>query len=138
MAVACFLAILVAVGQYVYAGEVARAGPLSMKQQHETMTALGREWARAKNAVKKRDFGAAVQTVMFIEQKIAPDVEKIRPHRNAQRRDEFLKYSRQMVADLARLRQAVSDHAPDAAELLNVVDENCQRCHAMFAGGHSG
>lgn len=125
---------------------VPRAGAISqgkvsagfnMKRQHEAMNLLDAQWAEVKRALEKNDFRAASEGVSKMERTSA-DIHKFRLHRNAKRRDEFMRYNKTFAKNLAQLRQATGAEDQSASEkLMSSVEESCNTCHAKFLGGHS-
>jgi hypothetical protein len=137
--IVCTLLILcVALSHEVKAADNVKTGTLSMKRQHETMETLDRQWTKVKDAVKKGDFEAASRGITFMERRLAPDIAKFRPHRHAEKRDEYLQCYEDFVQSLRRLQNVVAtkDASRAAPELVNGVEGSCRRCHDLSAGGH--
>jgi hypothetical protein len=135
----CTLLILcVGLSHEVKAADNVKTGTLSMKQQHATMEALDQQWTKVKDAVKKGDYAVASRGIVFMERRLVPDTAKLRPHRHAGKRDQYLRYNEDFVQSLGRLRMAIATKdAPLAApELVKAVEGSCKQCHDMFAGGH--
>ena len=127
-----------ALNNEVNAADGAKAGTLSMKQQHETMEALDRQWTKVRDAVTKGDRETASRGIAFMERKLVPDTAKLRPHRNPEKRDQYIRFHEEFVGSLKRLQTAVAteDGLRAAPELVKAVEGSCEKCHDMFAGGH--
>jgi hypothetical protein len=138
--VICSLLIFrVALSREVTAAAGVKTGTISMKRQHETMEILDRQWTKVKDEVNKEDFAAASRGITFMEQRLAPDIAKFRPHRNVEKRDQYLQYYGDFIQRLRLLRNAVS--AKDAPRMtpagsVKGVEDSCTQCHDLFAGGH--
>jgi hypothetical protein len=135
----CTLLILcVGLSHEVKAADNVKTGTLSMKQQHETMEALDRQWIKVKDAVTKGDYDAASRGIAFMEWRLVPDTAKFKPHRHGEKRDQYLQYYEDFVQSLGGLGNAVATKdAPRAAPgLVKGVEDSCKQCHDLFAGGH--
>jgi hypothetical protein len=80
---------------------------LDMKSQHQTMKAVDTQWNRAKKALSVKDYTAAEEAVQQMLH-IAPNVERFRPHRNPDKRGQFVERNSDFVKHLSHLKDEIA------------------------------
>jgi hypothetical protein len=118
------------------AEQASKAAVIGMKEQHQIMQTLGAQWSKAKQALVKKDFHTAHRAVQKMVD-VAPNIENLQPHRNPEKREEFIEYSKAFTRSLTQLKRAVfAEDAAASAELVKEIDNTCNQCHTVFGGGH--
>jgi cytochrome c556 len=103
-----------------------------MESQHNSMSITNKQWQTCKKCLEAGDFegaGAALSRM----QKSANNLAKYKPHKNAEKKEDFREQSDNFKKNLSALGKAIKEKDKARTQSLSqAIDNSCLQCHSVF------
>ena len=104
----------------------------AMAMQHSTMSLTDKYWQAVKKSLAAGDFKKTGRSLGQMQKAIA-GLERFKPHKNAERMEEFREQARTFKANLSELDRVVKGQDKVQTESLAAkIDNSCLECHRVF------
>ncbi len=108
-----------------------RVSPV-MREQHNSMLAMDKEWVLCKKSLAADDLAAAGVALDRME-KALRNLERFKPHLRQEGHLDFQKQARNFKAGLTKLAEAVKGKkSVEVPRLIGKIDDGCLKCHEKF------
>ena len=103
-----------------------------MRRQHNAMSSANKYWQAFKKSLQESDFKKTGRSLEGMQKSLA-DLEGFKPHKNAERMEDFREQARTFKANLVKVAHAVKGRDKAQAESLAAkIDTSCLECHHAF------
>jgi cytochrome c556 len=103
-----------------------------MRSQHNSMSVTNKQWLTCKKCLEAGDLEAAGAALSRM-QKAADSLAKFRPHKNAERMEDFREQSDNFKKNLSALGKAIKEKDKVRTQSLSqAIDDSCLQCHGVF------
>lgn len=104
----------------------------AMAKQHHAMSTANKYWQAVKKSLQEGDFEKIGRSLEGMQKALA-DLEGFKPHKNAERIEDFREKARTFKVNLAALSEAVKDQDKAQTESLAAkIGNSCLGCHQVF------
>jgi cytochrome c556 len=96
------------------------------------MSVLNKHWQACKIHLEKGDFAAAGKALDQMQTSLT-GLDTFKPHKNAEKMEEFRSHTGAFRENVAKLREAAKGRNNDVVrDLSTTVDSGCIQCHGTF------
>ena len=103
-----------------------------MGSQHNSMSIISKQWQTCNKCLEAGDFEGAGAALTRM-QKAADSLAKYKPHKNAEKKEDFREHSDNFKKNLSELGNAIKEKDKARAQSLSqAIDNSCLQCHSVF------